>query len=154
MIILYFPSCYSCHLYSTGADFWATICKTVHHMLSDRSVCLSGCDVGVLWPNGWMDQDEIWHGGRPRPRRHCIRKGRSPPPQKKGGPQFSAHVCCGQTAGWIKMPLGTDVGLGAGNIVLDRDTASPKRGTAARTTRPMSIVAKRLDRSRCHLVRT
>ena len=23
------------------------------------------CDVGVLWPNGWMDQNETWHGGRP-----------------------------------------------------------------------------------------
>ena len=26
---------------------------------------LSVCNVGVLWPNGWMDQDETWHGGRP-----------------------------------------------------------------------------------------
>jgi len=34
---------------------------------------------------------------------------------KKGAelpPQFSAHVYCGQTAGWIKMALGTEVGLG------------------------------------------
>ena len=22
---------------------------------------------GVLWPNGWMDQDETWHAGRTRP---------------------------------------------------------------------------------------
>jgi len=28
-------------------------------------VCLS-CNVGVLWPNGWMDQDETWRAGRPR----------------------------------------------------------------------------------------
>jgi len=27
-------------------------------------------------------------------------------------PYFSAHVYCGQTAAWIKMPLGMDVGLG------------------------------------------
>ena len=40
-------------------------------MLSDRclscpvlSVCLSVCNIGVLWPNGWMDQDETWHAGR------------------------------------------------------------------------------------------
>ena len=33
--------------------------------------CLSLCDVGVLWPNGWMDQDEAWHAGRPRPQPHC-----------------------------------------------------------------------------------
>jgi len=25
--------------------------------------CLSFCDVSVLWPNGWMDQDETGHGG-------------------------------------------------------------------------------------------
>jgi len=26
---------------------------------------------------------------------------------------------CGQTVGWIKMPLGKEVGLGPGHIVLD-----------------------------------
>ena len=28
-------------------------------------ICLSCpvCNVGVLWPNGWIDQDETWHGG-------------------------------------------------------------------------------------------
>jgi len=54
-------------------------------------------------------------------------------------------VMCGQTAGWIKMPLGTDVGIGPGDIVLDGDPAPDFR--------PMSVVAKRLDASRCHLVR-
>jgi len=28
-------------------------------------------------------------------------------------------VYCGQTGGWIRMPLGTEVGLGPGHIVLD-----------------------------------
>jgi len=42
------------------------------------------------------------------------------------------------------MPLGTEVGLGPGDIVLDGDPASPtERGTVAPTFRPMSIVAKR-----------
>jgi len=53
---------------------------------------------------------------------------------KKGqSSQFSAHVRCGQTAGWIKMPLGIEVGLGPGDIVLDGDPASfpIKGGTAA-----------------------
>jgi len=37
------------------------------------------------------------------------------------------------------MPLGTEVGLGPGHIVLDCDPAPPpKRGTAAPTFRPMS----------------
>jgi len=33
----------------------------------------------LLWPKGWMDQDATWHGGRPRPRRHCVRWGPSSP---------------------------------------------------------------------------
>ena len=46
-------------------------------------------------------------------------------PKKGQGPHFSAHVYCGQMAGWIKMPLGTEVGLGPGDIVLDADPALP-----------------------------
>jgi len=77
------------------------------------------------------------------------------PPPKKGAqrPQFSAHVRCGQTAGWIKLPLGMDVGLGPGDFVLDGDPASPiKKGAQPPNFRRMSIVAKGLDGSRCHLV--
>ena len=40
--------------------------------------CLSVCNVGLLWPNGWMDQDETWHGDRPRSRPHCVRWEPSP----------------------------------------------------------------------------
>jgi len=93
------------------------------------TVCLSVCDVGVLWPNGWMDQDATWYGGRTRPRLHSLRGRRSSPAPKGHIPQFSAHVCSGQTAGWIKMPHGREVGLCPGNIVLDGDRApSTKRG--------------------------
>jgi len=31
---------------------------------------------------------------------------------------FSAHVYCGQTARWIKIPLGMEIGLGPGDIAL------------------------------------
>jgi len=73
----------------------------------------------LLWPNGWMDQDGTWHGGKPQPRRLCVRHGTQPLPQKGArSPQFSAHDYCGQTAAWIKMPLGTEVGLGSDDIVL------------------------------------
>ena len=91
-----------------------------------------------------MDQDVTWYGGRPRPRVHCARWGPSYTPSQKGctTPQFSALVCCGQTSGWIKMALGTKVGLGPGRIVLHGDQAPPpKRGTAP-NFRPMSIVDK------------
>jgi len=53
----------------------------------------------LLWPNGWMYQDATWYGGRPQPRRLCVRRGPSPLPQRGQSPtQFSAHVYCGQTA--------------------------------------------------------
>ena len=136
--------------------FWATVCKTIRPWYRFL-VCpvLSDCNIGALWQNGWMDQDATWYGGRPRPRRLCVRwEPRSPLPKSgrrlqifgpcllwpngwmdhdatwyEGYPQaeqhcvicgpssnpkghscpFSARVCCGQTAGWIKMPLGMKV---------------------------------------------
>ena len=72
-----------------------------------------------------MDQDETWRGGRPWPKPHCVRWEPSSPLAKGHSPPILAHVCCGQTAGWIKMPLGTEVGLGPGDIVLDGDPAPP-----------------------------
>jgi len=107
--------------------FWATVRKTARPMLSDACpVCLSvlsgpvlSVRDGVLWPNGWTDQDETSHAGRLRPCPHCVKWGPSSPPEKRHSPQFSAHVRCGQTAGWIKMPLGMQVRLGPGDCVLD-----------------------------------
>jgi len=70
-------------------------------------------------------------------------------------------LCClsitlvyyGQTVWWIKMKLGMELGLVPGHIVLDADPApSPKGYSPLRNFRPMSVVAKRLARSRCHLV--
>jgi len=60
-------------------------------------------------------------------------------------------VYCGQTVGCIKVPLGTKVGLDPGHTVLDGDPAPTKKGKAP-NFRPMSVVAKCLDGSRCHLV--
>jgi len=80
-------------------------------MLSDRLYVCHVCD--VLWPNGWLDQDSTWYGGiggiglGPG---HIVLDG-------DPVPQFSAHVCCGQMSGWIKMPLGTKVGRGPGDTV-------------------------------------
>jgi len=144
-----------------------------------------------------MDQGATWYRGRPRPKRHCFRWGPSFPLPQNGAkpPQFSAHVYCGPTAAWIKMPLGMEVGLDPGHIVLDgahppsaKKGAQPgpcllcpngwmdqdatwcgdrprrkghrvRRGPLLKKEAeppnfwPMSVVAKRLDGSRCHLVR-
>jgi len=43
---------------------------------------------------------------------------RAPLPTKGRSPQFLAHVYCGQMAAWIKMPLGMEVNLGPGDVVL------------------------------------
>ena len=56
-----------CCLGASLKRFWTTVCKKVRPLLLllDRCpicpVCLvmSVCDVGVLWPNDWMDQDEM-----------------------------------------------------------------------------------------------
>ena len=47
-------------------------------------------------------------------------------------PVCPVTVHCGQTVGWIKMPLGTEVSLGPGHIVLDGDPAPlPRKGGTA-----------------------
>jgi len=51
----------------------------------------------------------------------------APLPTKGHSAQFSAHICCGQMAGWINMPLGEQLGLGPSDFVLDGDPAHPKR---------------------------
>jgi len=57
-------------------------------------------------------------------------------------PQFSAHVYCGQTAGWIKMSLGMEASLGSGDVVLDGDPPTAKKRAELPNFRPMSVVAK------------
>jgi len=95
-----------------------------------------------------MDQDATWYTKVGLgPGDTVLDADAAPRPPKRGTavPQFSAHVCCGQIAGWIKMPLGTEVDLGPGLFVLDGDSAP--------NFRSMSVVVERLDGSRYHLVR-
>jgi len=54
---------------------------------------------------------------------------------------FLAHICCGQTAGWMKTPLGTGVHLGPGPIVLDGSQLCAKRAQQPPSFCPLSIVA-------------
>jgi len=75
---------------------------------------LSPC---LLWPNGRIDQDATWYGVAPLHRPRCVTWGPYRPKRSTSAPQFSARVYCCQTAGWIKIPRGTGVGLGQGNIV-------------------------------------
>jgi len=116
-------------------------------------VCLSACpvcpvcDVGALWPKGWMDQDETWHQVGLGPSHIVLDAlGPSSPSPKGHTPQSSTHIYCGQMAGWIKMPLGMEVSLGPGDFVLNGEPAlPPQKGGGSPNFWPISIVAKRLD---------
>jgi len=94
----------------------------------------------VLWPNCCTDQDDTWYGGRSRPGPNCVRWG---PTAQRGTSLIFGQCPCGQTNGWITVPLGRDVDVSTGDIVLDWNPALPQRGTAAPSFRPLSIVAKR-----------
>ena len=95
-------------------------------MLSDRCLfcpaCLSICDVGALWPNGLTDQDETWHSGRPRPwpPTLCWMGTSSPLPNGHAQPPNfrPMSVVAKWLDGFIKMPLGMEVNLGPGDVVL------------------------------------
>ena len=100
-----------------------------------------------------MDQDEVGMQVDLGPGHSVLDGDQGPPPPKGHSPEFVAHICCGQMARWIKMPLDRKVGLDPSDVVLDGDpTPLPKKGTQPHF-RPMSIVAKQLHGSRCHLVR-
>ena len=81
------------YCYNRHRGFWATNCKTVCPMLSDRclsrlSVC-PACDVGVLWSKGCMGKDETLHAVSPWPWPHCVRCGPSSPlPKGQSLPNF------------------------------------------------------------------
>jgi len=77
------------------------------------------------------------------PRPHCVRWRFSCPTERgtatfhlrnlraqalHASVQSEVHVCCSQTAGWINMKLGTKVGLGLRQIVINRypELPSPK----------------------------
>ena len=59
---------------------------------------------------------------------------------------------CGRTAACIKIPLGTEVGLSPGHIVLYVDLSPPTNGHSPKIFRPMSVVAKLLDCSQLYIV--
>jgi len=72
------------------------------------------------------------------------------PPLPKGySPQFPAPICYDQMAGWIKMPLGMEVGLGPATVRWGVGIQFPllKKGAEPPPPifRPMSVAAKRLD---------
>jgi len=140
-------------------QFWATICKTVRPMLSDRclsvlSVCLSVCsvcDVGVLWPNGCMDQYQTWHAGRPRPWPHCVRWGPSSLSPKREEPPNFRFISV--VAKWLDGSRCHLVDLGPGDIVLDGNPAPPSSKGHSPTFLANVSCGQTAGWLRCHLLR-
>jgi len=112
--------------------FWATVCKTVRPMLSDRCpVCLCCLSVTFVHCGQTVRRIKMKLGTQVGlgPGQIVLDGDPAPPPAKGHSPQFSAHICFGQTAAWIKTPLGMELGLRPGDFVLDGTLLpSPKRG--------------------------
>ena len=54
----------------------------------------------LLWSNSWIDQDATWYGGKPRPRRRCVRWGRNSPHLKGAQPPVFASCLL-----WPRSPI-------------------------------------------------
>jgi len=110
----------------------------------------------LLQSNGWMDQGATWYRGRPRPRRLCVRWGPSPPPKKGVEPPIFGPYLLWPN-GWMDQDGTRHGGRPQPSQLCVRRGPSalyPKRGWSPLPNfRPMSISAKRLHGSRCHLVR-
>jgi len=96
-----------------SVNFWTTVCKTVHPMLSEHCPvlsCLSVCDVGVLWPNSWMIKMKLGMQVGVSPGHILLDGDPAPPPLKAHSPPNFPPICVvSQMDGWIKMPLGMEV---------------------------------------------
>jgi len=62
-------------------------------------VCLSDCLwcwCRLLWPNGWMDQDETWHRGRPGPGHIVLDRDPALPTERDIAPPLSKFEDAGR----------------------------------------------------------
>ena len=116
-------------------QFWAHVCCD---QTAGRIKIALGMDVGLDPGHIVLDEDPA-------------------PLPKKGSraPQiFGPFLLHGQIAVCNRIPPGTEVDLSSlGDIALDGDQAYPPlKGHSIPNFRPLSVVAKRLDGLRCHLV--
>ena len=159
------PDLTRCCIAPQGSVFGA-VCDFLGDRLSTGSPCaigplsclsvLSVYNVGVLWPNGWVDQHETWHGGRPRSRPHCFRWGPSSPSKRGQRPPIFGP-CLLWPNGWMDQDAIWSGGRSPTRRHCVRRGPSSHRQKKGAQQPPLfgaCIVAKRLDGSRYHLVRS
>jgi len=120
---------------------WATVCKTVHPMLSVRCLsCLSVMFMHCVQMVGRIKMKLGMQVGLD-PGHIVLDEDSALPPPKWHSPQFSAIFILFKSSG-------------PGDFVLDGDPAPlPKRGRSPLPNFwPIFVVARWLDASRCHLV--
>ena len=100
----------------------------------------------LLCRNRWMDEDATWYGGRPQPRRHCV--GWAPSSRKKGQSPPIFNPCLLWPNSWMDQD-----GTWHGGGHRSRPHCARWGPSSPPQFLPISIVAKWLDASRCHLVR-
>jgi len=94
------PPQFSTHVHCGQTAGWIKMALGMEVGLGPRNIVLDGDPAPLpksggraaphfrpflLWPNGWMHQDATLYGGRPQPRRLCVRWGPSPVSPKSGG---------------------------------------------------------------------
>ena len=155
---------------------WAT---SLPYAVGPLSVC-PVCNIGVLWPNGWTNQDETWIAGRPQlwprfvvgtqvpiPQRGIRRKvglnpngivldGTQLPSPKRGQSPLIFGPCLLWPNGCMDLDATWYGGRPRPSPRCARwgpSSPSPKKGALPPNFQPIFVVVKRLDGSRCHLVR-
>jgi len=96
----------------------------------------------LLWPKGWMDQDVIWYGGRPRTKPYCVRWGPSSPYKGAQPPVFSP--CLLWPNCWMDQDATWYEGSAPATLCyMGTQRPPPKKKDTAPNFRSMSIVTKR-----------
>jgi len=96
----------------------------------------------LLWPNCWIGSDATWYGGRPRPRRLCVRWGPKSPSQKWGGAPLSPIV--GPCPLWPNGWMDQDDTWSRTHCARWGPAPLPQKWAEPSNFRSMSVVAKRL----------
>jgi len=134
-IFVQFRMCKTVHFVTFSQTMSACLCLLITEFLGDRLQnglpyaigllsclsCLSVCDIGVLWPNSWMDQDETWRGDRPRPAATLCYMETHFPPQKGHSLPICGPCPLWPNSWWLKTPLGMEIGLDSADIVLPKE---------------------------------